>query len=89
MEIKKSLEDYTTPQNGATSRRAYYISQLLEGYNKTTESKYQKTATQMGVKLAPLSLQDLIYLLDECGRAKHFGKYLNWSINARNVSEKK
>lgn len=65
------------------------VGRFTVSYNNSTIPKYQITEKRMAMKLSPILKAEgigyLEYFYNECAKKDNFGRWMNWSLNSRNV----
>lgn len=73
----------------ATSQWAEIVGKFTIAYNASTKPNYWYTEKRMALRLSPLLKAEgigyLEYFYEECRKKDNFGRFFNWSLNAKNV----
>lgn len=82
---------FTKPIERTTANSQWQdlVGRFTISYNNSTIPKYQITEKRMAMKLSPILKAEgigyLEYFYNECAKKDNFGRWMNWSLNSRNV----
>ena len=84
---------FPLPKVPPKSQWADLVGKLTENYNASTKPNYWYTEKRMAAKLSPILKAEgigyLEYFYEECRKKDNFGKFFNFSLNAKNVWNQK
>ncbi len=65
------------------------VGRFTDSYNKSTTSKFFYTEKRMAMKLSPIlkreGIEYLEYFYEECRKKDNFGRWMNYSLNPKNI----